>query len=518
MNVAMPKYAKRCDGVKWLFVVCLSLQFSSTLTVHVKGIWKPGEQNIQVITKFGFQQTDNRHPRTSRGFIYGNITGVQRPGDDPLLFVIISQANIGLLHSEDSNYGKSCSSIMQEIASNGFESRCKPKGTADIFRWVPCPAGKICEEEDPDNSTTLIPGYQMTMQIVEPQMPEYWFLVLIGCHLNGNCSWVQSNSKSTLNYDFWLTNGDPQDLSKNPFGLQFSFDEQDATQMYLATLIAYLILCAIIYHGRSIQRKHYSPTRLKLLSWIVYLKTAGVALQSLNMLQFAADGEGFLVARLAGEVLRMIATDVLCLMLLLLGRGWAFSGPSLKPSKCLIVGWAFLSIVKFIFFCCNFIFVYDILHDVDVFSSWPGHGMLAIRIIFAIWFLLEIRVLIKREKHHEKATFLAHFGAGFLVWFAYLPGLGCIAHFITLLWRFRIILGITTLANFGAILCLLHIFWPNSQYRKYFNVDYGNRLRASRTDSNELEDFERLLYAENTDSENDSPADDDQPSNIHNMI
>ncbi|EYC37647.1 hypothetical protein Y032_0774g2243, partial [Ancylostoma ceylanicum] len=87
------------------------------------------------------------------------------------------------------------------------------------------------------------------------------------------------------------------------------------------------------------------------------------------------------------------------------------------------------------------IFLYDVLHEVDVFSSWPGYGQLFIRILLALWFLVEIRSLIMREQSEERATFVAHIGAGFLVWFVYLPGLGVVASFISQLWRFKIILG-----------------------------------------------------------------------------
>lgn len=46
-----------------------------------------------------------------------------------------------------------------------------------------------------------------------------------------------------------------------------------------------------------------------------------------------------------------------------------------------------------------------------------------------------------REKNEEKASFLAHFGAGFLVWFVYLLGLGAIAANVDDPWRFKLILG-----------------------------------------------------------------------------
>lgn len=46
-----------------------------------------------------------------------------------------------------------------------------------------------------------------------------------------------------------------------------------------------------------------------------------------------------------------------------------------------------------------------------------------------------------RESDEQKAIFLAHFGAGFLVWFIYILGLGIIASFVSALWRFKMILG-----------------------------------------------------------------------------
>jgi hypothetical protein len=45
------------------------------------------------------------------------------------------------------------------------------------------------------------------------------------------------------------------------------------------------------------------------------------------------------------------------------------------------------------------------------------------------------------EPNEEKAQFLAHFGAGFLVWFVHLPALSVVATEIAPLWRLKIVLG-----------------------------------------------------------------------------
>lgn len=55
--------------------------------------------------------------------------------------------------------------------------------------------------------------------------------------------------------------------------------------------------------------------------------------------------------------------------------------------------------------CVSFLFIWlllfqffidDILHDIDVFKSWPGYGMLVIRMIEALWFLTEMRTSIDK--------------------------------------------------------------------------------------------------------------------------
>ncbi|VDM46599.1 unnamed protein product [Toxocara canis] len=152
-------------------------------------------------------------------------------------------------------------------------------------------------------------------------------------------------------------------------------------------------------------------------------------------------------------------------------------------------------------------FIDDILHDIDLFKSWPGYGMLLIRIFQALWFLTEMRVSIDREQAEDKAEFLAHIGAGYLVWFVYPLGLGVIVSFISVLWRFKIILAITTVANFIAIACLVHLFWPTSVNRRYFLGDISFYRRMERADSTEMEDFERLLISDEVQSDSDFPPD-----------
>ncbi|KAK5975596.1 hypothetical protein GCK32_012267, partial [Trichostrongylus colubriformis] len=440
---AQQKYnADEMIAKKWTLLVKIALVLNSTFIsgVRVEGKWDPSSERVKIVTKFGFQQTSALDRQNTRGFVFGNVTaeGVSN-STGQFLFALVPHTLIDSFHS-DSRYAMSCGTMMLNLSKIGFESHCLSDGhRGDIFRWIPCAKGQLCREED--DPRVVVPRFQLTMQVEEPSTAEYWYIVLVACNLDKSCNWTHSHGDVIVVYDIWLTNGRPGSSAANPLTWQFSFDEQDTLELYMITLVMYLILSGIMSRGIQLTKRSTPPARLRLLNYIITMKAAGVALQSLNVFVFALDGRGLFFARVLGEVLRVASIELLCLLLLLVSRGWGLYPWASVPSRSCIITWAILAGAHFILFFCNFVFIYDVLHDVDVFTSWPGYGQLVIRILFALWFLVEIRGLIIREQSEERATFVAHIGAGFLVWFVYLPGLGVVASFISQLWRFKIILG-----------------------------------------------------------------------------
>lgn len=462
-----------------------------------------------MIAKFGFQQYDALD-EDSRGYVYGNITSTPSTKDRAVL-LIVPQMLISTLFS-DSMYGQSCDSMLQNLSSIAFEPVCLPKGTDDIMRWIPCASGKLCSEEE--DQAKVVKGSQMTLRVKEPYTPEYWYVVLAACTLDANCNWTSSKSGISINYDIWLTNGSPLAHYVNPFSHQFSFDEQDSVEMYLIFLFLYILLSLCEWRAITLCKQPRTPPRQRFLCWIIATKTAGLMLQSVNVVVFAYDGQGIASARFLGEAARLFSVCLLCLLLILLSRGWSLSDTGCSAfNRITLFLWIAFTTTHFILFIINSYYIVDVLHDVDVFKSWPGYGMLLVRMGQALWFLTEIRYSIDREPNEEKAVFLAHFGAGFLVWFVYLSGLGIVASFISILWRFKIILAITTIANFIAIACLVHLFWPTSANRRFFLTDLSLHRRMGRLDSHEMEDFERLLIGEKADSDSDFPGE----SNPHDI-
>ena len=83
----------------------------------------------------------------------------------------------------------------------------------------------------------------------------------------------------------------------------------------------------------------------------------------------------------------------------------------------------------------------DFISDTDEWQTWPGYLILAFRILIMAWFLIELREIFVIERNKEKIRFYLHFGAGFLVWFVYLPILAVIGTQVSALWRHKTILS-----------------------------------------------------------------------------
>ena len=83
----------------------------------------------------------------------------------------------------------------------------------------------------------------------------------------------------------------------------------------------------------------------------------------------------------------------------------------------------------------------DIISDKDEWQTRPGYLILAFRIAIMFWFLMELRNTFRLEPSRQKNEFYLHFGAGFLVWFVYLPIVAMILSQISALWRFKTMLS-----------------------------------------------------------------------------
>ncbi|VDN32709.1 unnamed protein product [Gongylonema pulchrum] len=322
---------------------CSALEITEAL--RVVGTWKSDDRPVQILAKFGFQQVDPLDAEHTRGFVYGNVSSRSDSGARGVL-VIVPRTHIAafLDESAQKQHSSSCGALLQNMSLLAFDAKCFPKGKGDVMRWIPCAQGKLCAEEDTPEK--VIAGSQMTLRIEEPSVPQYWYVVLVACYLDDQCVWKPSVDEVIVQYDLWLTNGSPLMRYLNPFGHQFSFEEQNSAEMYILFLVLYLILAFCQWRSVTMCSQATTLPRHQLLNAVIALKVT----------EDDKDSQGILIARLVGETARLLSICLLCLLLVLLSCGWSFSTDSeLSTYFPTLILWALLTVAHFVLFFMNFV-------------------------------------------------------------------------------------------------------------------------------------------------------------------
>ena len=150
----------------------------STHGLRLKGTWKHNEF-FRFLDRFGFQKTDLNDKENTQGFIYGNITAVSNVSH-PVTFVVVDSDYFLDFYENSSmvSHEKACPAMFKKIDTIAWDEKCRPNGTEDFLRKVPCPEGKLCHEEvlEPDK---VVPGYQFTFRIQDIYQPRFPFLAYI---------------------------------------------------------------------------------------------------------------------------------------------------------------------------------------------------------------------------------------------------------------------------------------------------------------------------------------------------
>lgn len=144
-------------------------------SLHLKGDFNTGEF-FKFLAKFGFQKTDNHDHINTLGFIYGNITS---PAFDATkhkaTFVVVDRQYFLDYYKErlkdGSNRDKVCNAMFEKIDTVAFNRDCKENGTEDFLRSVPCPVGKLCEDED--TPRRVVDGHQFTYAVQDNNQARY---------------------------------------------------------------------------------------------------------------------------------------------------------------------------------------------------------------------------------------------------------------------------------------------------------------------------------------------------------
>lgn len=460
-----------------VFVVIIVPRYNHAL--HIVGHWSlsslSGQNGFKILARFGFQKTDLLLVNKTRGYIFGNVTSSESTASHnhtpPVLLVLVNYAHFKRVYDvlqsvsskEDVNF---CSRVLSVVNDIAFEPRCNPNGNQDVYRHVPCSSGKLCSDED--QPANVFPSSQMTYRVQDLAQARFWYVLLLTCYLDQNCSWTSHNRSInlSLDYDLFLVNGHPNyRVSMNLIDRwHFSNDDEDLASMSLVALLANILLLGLEIRAYNLQ----STERGQFLLLILALQVLRLTLLFLHWSLFSRDGVGLAWAEIfARHILTHIVDYSIVLLLILIGKGWkirtnnvrhrlrtAFMIVTFLAMHLAFYGWAVASTEWWLETC--------------VFDLWQGWAILMIRIFAMCWFFAELRESIKLENNEQKKIFLLHFGSGFLVWFVYMAVLGAFSSRIPLMSRKMTIEGLTQLANFVVLAVLTHLFYPRSSNRWFF--------------------------------------------------
>ncbi|KAI6177199.1 hypothetical protein M3Y97_00881100 [Aphelenchoides bicaudatus] len=489
----------------YLFLFLLEATIELASCLRAQGSWDLNENSMLVVTRFAIQPIDPLFPQFTRGFIFGNVTNAvkDRPTGDLALF-IVPQTRI---HSFDHGdmWQLDCKALLKNISTVLYEPRCFKNGKrGDFMRWISCPVNGYCVDETIPEK--VITGSQFTLRVDEPITSEFWYVVFVSCHLDNDCEWAETKRDDIINYNIELTNGHPL-INVDTITKQFSFEEQNVFEIMSFAFTCFLILALVQWRASTKSRLRCSPLRSKLLSVAIGLEIAGLFVQIINMLRFIKTGVSIEAFSFFSEFLRSASECVLCLILLLLGNGWSMRKAGIRLSgSTVFYMWIVVSIFHMIFFSYGYLFIEEQRNYSDLFMLKTAREIVIIRLVQAAWFLVEIKKSLSAEVNVERALFILHFGASFMVWFTYYILLLGVSLVISEFYRLKFVIATTLFAKFIASAILCHIFWPTSSYSRFFNSDLMMHRTFSNTSSNgDSEEF-NMLISENFQSDDDEPG------------
>ncbi|KAJ8936129.1 hypothetical protein NQ318_022211 [Aromia moschata] len=466
--------------------VLICVYFQVCQCTHLKGTFKSNEF-FNFLIKFGSQKTDRHQAKATHGYIFGNISS-NHQFSERITFAVLDRPYFLEYYNNRvlSDKNEACKHMFTILSKRAFDPVCNDKGK-DYLRRIPCPKGKLCEDEN--NPWNVIKNHQFTYVIQDFDQPSFWYVSMVACYRNTTtCEWhhYESSVPYQIDYDIWLVNGNPNSSAYSTLTYQFSFDRQNTLELYLLFWLCYMVLVPLQCHAVKIQKHPVT----KLFTASLLLDFIALCLILIHTMKYALDGEGYPKVAMTGDIFDILSRTSFMLLLLLLAKGWAVTRLELTWKPLVFAIWLGYGIVHILLYVWNLTEV-DIIEDIDEYQTWPGWLIIVFRSLIMVWFLYELRTTMLYEHNTQKLNFLLHFGASSLVWFIYLPILALIALHVSALWRFKLLLGITYSADCFAYCVMAHLLWP-TRSEQYFLLK-----GPSLADLEELDEFNEAPHIVN---------------------
>ncbi|XP_053622160.1 transmembrane protein 145-like [Plodia interpunctella] len=231
----------------------------------------------------------------------------------------------------------------------------------------------------------------------------WWFIAISNC---------DSSKGLDVRYKFLMTNGPDGDFWHE----HFSADEFYVLPVLLAYTFAYVIvMIAVVMCSVELKSRHLLHSSYKLFLGSVVTQHAGVVLQSLATVRYAANGVESKV-KVVGQFLCGVSETTFLLLLLLMAKGYTITRGRLK------VGFT----VKLTVFMCCYIVTYIVLFIYQakafdpgevlyLYESPAGYGLIVLRVIASCVFAYATFFTVR--KFPEKNMFYCPFFICGILWF-----------------------------------------------------------------------------------------------------
>ncbi len=386
-----------------LILLAIIINNNQTKAIHITGNFKTN-QFFKFITRFGFQPTDLHDTNSTQGYIYGNVTIKEKDyfqnyttNEMPLITLAI----LDYKHFID-YYNKrlirprsdACSLMFEHINVMAYFYECNEQGKEDFIRRIPC-NDKYCPEED--KNSVINGNHQFTFKIRDYNQARFWYLTIVSCTRNlKGCEWKYLGDYNlndsillipgyTIEYDIWLVNGNPNSIS-NRFEHQYTYELHDIFEIYLSSLIIYLLIMPFIIY-RLYYYFHY--LYLQLLFYIG-IEVICRLMSLIHNLVFSFDGNGVYVFDFFSNFLEALASSVLILILISIAKGWTIRTKYLKTShNFYMLGFLLQTILVTSHMIA--LSTIDPVFNTNSYETVAGYVELSVRFVCMVWFVYELK-------------------------------------------------------------------------------------------------------------------------------
>jgi hypothetical protein len=246
------------------------------------------------------------------------------------------------------------------------------------------------------------------IRVTQRVRPRFWFVALTRC---GN---FVSKVKSTVHF---------LNVESSAWSREFGMNIQGLNTVYLVYFLFYALLCGVVCFNLVKLAKDFGAIHalVKLFTAVIVTQSVSALLLLIHWGKFSNDGRGVPLLGHVGAIMSVFARLLFVLFLLFLSKGWTISKSRIDQKKwiCLLLG------IALALFVTLFIWQWSLLgasevevpEQIEIINIALG----CVWLVFAVWFLWNVRQSFKREEDPDKKSLYKKLALIYSLWLLCFP-------------------------------------------------------------------------------------------------